>query len=445
MARLYPALAIAAVVTLLVLARAVTFRGDDWDLVAGRSLSDPVGLMRPFNEVWIFIPAVIFRVIFAVVGMHSYLPYLVVLLLLHVLFADAVRRLVSWSSGPLLGYLVAVVVLFLGTGAENLRWAFQIGMVGSAASGIWAMFLLLRGERVRVATALLLVSVGSHPVGAAFLAACIIVSVIRDRRSLAWLAVPCALLAVWFLVFDIPAIAARSGSFASGLIHIPSFIVAGVATAAGSILGLSTSAGIIILAFITAAAVRLRPRPSRPIVVVGAFTALAAEYALVAISRSEYGISSVAWSRYIYVAVPLLLVVIAAWFGPWTAVGPHWGPRYAYGLVAVTAVAVGGNMLSLIRSNESELEYAHRARAIAAVASWSADVRGPPSDVHIPEPALLRALIVAHGSPTRDDLVPFVVPAVPDGIARSICEEMLINRADLSVCLQAVADGVGSR
>jgi hypothetical protein len=445
MARIYPAFAVAAVVTFLVLAREMTFRSDDWDLVARRSLTDPLGLMRPFNEQWILVPAAIFRVIYLVVGMHSYLPYLVVLLLFHVVVAEAVRRLVTSCSGALVGYLAATVVLFLGTGAENLRWAVQISMVCSTAAGLWAMLIVLRGDKLPVVAALLLVSVASHAIGAAFLGACIVMSIVGNRRALPWLAVPTVALAAWFLFFDLPAMSARSGSLASGVAYVPSFVVAGIATAAGSVFALSTSGGIIILAVLAVAAVRFRRRPKSPLLIVGSLVALALEYSLVAISRSDYGISSVAWSRYVYVAIPLLLVGLAGWFGPPADLAPRRRPRLTAALVLLTAVAVVANLRFYVGAGETDLASAHRARATVSVAAWSIEVRRPASDVHIPDPADLRTLVAADGSPNRDDLFPFIVPTVPDDIARAICEEMLIDKADLALCRQAIADRVGGR
>jgi hypothetical protein len=141
-------------VTLLVLARDATFRGDDWDFIANRSLSDPISLFAPFNEQWVAGGAIVFRLVFAVVGMHSYLPYIAVLLAIHLAVAAGVAYLVDRTSGALPGLLAGAVVAFLGAGNENLNVAFQIGMVLSTALGLWAVVALWAWQRP-VAAALL--------------------------------------------------------------------------------------------------------------------------------------------------------------------------------------------------------------------------------------------------------------------------------------------------
>ena len=150
------ALATVALGTFLWLAREMTFRIDEWDFVLNRRLDDPIGLLTPFNEQWVTVPAVIFRTIFAVVGLHTYLPYLIVLLLLHLVVAAGTRAVVRAVAGEAIGLAAGVTVLFLGIGYENLNQGFQIGMVLSAACGIWVIALLVIDRRPRAAAVHLL-------------------------------------------------------------------------------------------------------------------------------------------------------------------------------------------------------------------------------------------------------------------------------------------------
>ncbi len=430
----------ASFLVLLFLARDMTFRSDDWDLVARRSLTDPVGLMRPFNEQWVLIPAVVFRLIFGVVGLSSYLPYVAVLLVLHVTVAEGVRRLVSHAAGYFMGYLAGLVVLFLGSGAENLRWAFQIGMVLSTAAGIWAMYWYARQHSAMVPAAFLLVAVASHAIGAVFVGACIVMAVVRRRpRDVIVFAVPTATFALWLAIWGFPALAERGGTLTAGLLAVPTFVVTGVATAIGAVFGLHTSAGIVLAAIAGSVLALTRAKPANPLVVAASLAALVAEYALVAISRSDYGLSAVAWSRYTYVAVPLVLIAAAAWVGPrLTALATR--SRIVPGAIAVAALlAVALNLRAYVESRADELEYVHRSRAIVAVATWSTATRRPASDVHVPDPARLRELVVAYGSPTTDAFVPGVVPPVPAAIGREICREMMLNPRDHAACEAEVA------
>ena len=442
--QLYPWIAVLAIAILLWLARDMTFRGDDWDLVARRSLLDPIGLMRPFNEQWVLVPAVIFRLIFTVIGMHSYLPYLLVLLLCHVAVAEAVRRLVVHSAGSFAGYLAGLLVLLLGTGAENLRWAFQIGMVLSTATGLWAVYYSTARLKPRAAAFLLLLSVSSHAIGVVFLVATILtLAVAHQWKSLAWLAIPSAALLSWLVLFGLPAMAARGTSLIDGVGAVPVFVVAGIATATGSLTATHTAGGIIILAACAALVALLGIRPARPTIVLAVVTALVVEYGLIAVSRAEFGLGSVGWSRYTYVGASLALIGLAGWFGasfrPWRDLRPSM--RLAMGLTVAVAILL--NLRYYVDTRDAELVHIHRSRATAAVAAWAHDAVRPPSDVHVPPPEELRSLFARHGSPARDDLLPGVVPEVPLEIARGICSEMLPGTRQVSACLAAVADGVG--
>lgn len=436
-------LAAVAFVTLLAFARDMTFRYDEWDFIGNRSLADPLGLMRPYNEQWVAVPAAIFRAIFAVVGMHSYLPYLVVLLGLHVLVAARVGRLVRFVSGRLGGLVAATVVLFLGVGNENLGQAFQIGMVVATATGFWAIDELVIRRRPFAAAVLLLIGLASHAVGAAFLAMALVLAARQSPRALAIILIPLGCVAAWFLVFDLPVMAARAGSFADALTSIPVFVLGGVAGATGAVFGLSPVAGAVILGALALLAWRWFPRPYAGDLVAAAFVGLIVEYALVAVSRAQFGPESVLWSRYLYVAVPLVLLAGAAWFGPLAAVTPERRRLTGAALLALAAVAVAGNLRYYVNARGLTMAAVNETRAAIAIASWASDLHQWDQDLHLPPPDELRRLLAAHGTPARDDLVPWVVPDVPPDVAEASCRQ-LIEDPDRQVdCVAAVAEGVG--
>ena len=64
------------------------------------------------------------------IGIGSYMPYLAVVVGLHLGVAAMVFRLVERrSSGPW-AFLAGTLVAFLGAGFENVLWGFQTGFVG---------------------------------------------------------------------------------------------------------------------------------------------------------------------------------------------------------------------------------------------------------------------------------------------------------------------------
>ncbi|GAC1663640.1 MAG: hypothetical protein NVS9B8_02990 [Candidatus Limnocylindrales bacterium] len=342
--------AAAAFVTLLVLGSATTFRVDDWDLVANRSLGDFGSLLTPFNQQFIAVPAGIFRLIFAVVGLHSYLTYLAVLLAIHVVTAVVVRRLVAELAGPSLGQAAGIVVLFLGAGYENLNAAFQIGQVTATVTGLLAIEAVGLRRRPRLAAGLLVVSLASHAVGAAYLVGAVVAALAVDRRSLRWMALPVFVIAAWALAFDLRQLASRDEPLAAALAAVPAFMVVGPLAATGAVFGLGSAGGAPLVALAAIAATVSRSRPASAPLVAATGAAILTEFALIAVSRSSYGIGATGWSRYLYSAVPLVLVFAAAWVGSATRIHdePH---RRRAGLVlgALTLVAVSGTCASTCR------------------------------------------------------------------------------------------------
>ncbi len=84
--------------------------------------------------------------------------------------------------------LMAVPLLLLGSGAENLFWAFQTGFVGSVMFGVWALVFIERpADRHApvVASVLLVAALASSGMGLFFLVA---TAARADPRSLATVA-----------------------------------------------------------------------------------------------------------------------------------------------------------------------------------------------------------------------------------------------------------------
>ena len=439
----FRALAAIAFIVLFFMARSMTFRSDDWDLILNRSLLDPVGLLRPYNEQWITLPAAIFRVVFAAVGLHSYLPYLVVLLVAHLFTAAGLGRLVSDLTGPLPGLLASVVVLFLGSASEVLGQAIGLGVILGTGVGFWAIDALAIRRRPGQAAAFLLASVMSHPVGVVFLALAVLIGAVQNRRALPWLLVPVAAFTAWFLLFDLPVLAQRSAVLARNVIEIPPFIVGGIAASAGAIFGFDPIVGMVLVAVLVYLGYRVRRRPEHPIIVLASVVGLACLYGLIAISRGQSGLLSLLWSRYFYLGVPLLLLAVAAWFGRPVTLIPGRRSRLAPVLIGLTVVAVVGNLRYYVLALDRLMEPTHQVRAVLAIAAWAPDLHSWDQPLHLPGPDETRRVVAAFGDPTRDLYVPSVVPPVPPDVALAVCRHLIPAADRQAACREAVARGVG--
>jgi len=123
------------------------FHGDDFEFLANRVGDDPVaGIWAAHVEHWSTAPILIWKVLYAAFGMDSAAPYFAVQLLVHVISAHLLWRLIrragahTWVATGL-----AASFLVLGSGWDNITWAFQVGFIGSLALGLGSLLLVLRG------------------------------------------------------------------------------------------------------------------------------------------------------------------------------------------------------------------------------------------------------------------------------------------------------------
>jgi hypothetical protein len=140
--------ALIASAAILWLARNLTFYYDEWTFILSAPDWTAATLLKPHNEHPVMITRAIYAVLLSTMGLRSYMPYMAALLAVQaaavVLLFEVVRR----RAGDLVGLGSAALMMVLGTGWENLLWAFQIQFVGSVACGL-GMLLALHGERRR--------------------------------------------------------------------------------------------------------------------------------------------------------------------------------------------------------------------------------------------------------------------------------------------------------
>jgi hypothetical protein len=119
------------------------FLYDEWAFLADRDGGDIDDLLRPHAGThWSTLPILSYRALWNVFGINTYLPYQVLLVLLH-LTAAVLLRIIMRRAGVDAWIATAATTLFvfLGAGHANIVWAFQINEVGSLVFGL--TFLLL--------------------------------------------------------------------------------------------------------------------------------------------------------------------------------------------------------------------------------------------------------------------------------------------------------------
>jgi hypothetical protein len=207
-----PALAILAMAmvigagALIYWGRGQVMSGDDL-FYAQRLSENPLGhAILHSNLYLIALPMVLYKAMFEVFGIGSYVPYRLAAIILSLLCTALFYAIARRRIGSLLALAPTILLLFFGSGWEELITGMRIPSLFAIASGLGAILALER-EDARgdaLAAALLCVSVTSHPTGLGFLAAAVVIVAFRPsprRWRSSWVVVIPAALFGAFLAF----------------------------------------------------------------------------------------------------------------------------------------------------------------------------------------------------------------------------------------------------
>ena len=295
--------------------RGTTLWFDDWILAQEYDENSLSGFVQPHNGHPTLVPVLVYRLLFATVGIDGSSAFRAVgvgghLLVVAVLFCYALRR-----AGIGVALLAAVLILFLGPGWQNIIWGLQIGWLVSVAAGLGALLALDRRDRAGdlAACGLILVSIASSGPGIA-IAAGLIVEVVRTRELRAtWIVLaPFGVFAVWWLAFQ------DSGAVRRAVTAAPGFVADSAASTLAALTGLSgpllTEETVTLgwgrpLAVAAAALIvwRLWSMERVPTRVLTLLAMLGAFWILTALQRA--GIGPAAASRYVYVGAVLIVAL----------------------------------------------------------------------------------------------------------------------------------------
>jgi hypothetical protein len=230
---------------LLALQADLTFIFDEWEFLLYRRGTAAEVFLDPHNEHIVLAPVTAYKVLLALFGMDSPLPFQLLSNLVFLLSAVLLFELIRRAAGSWVALLGACLVLFLGPAWIDLLWPFQIGYFGSIAAGLGMMLALQRGDRTgdRLACLLLAVSLAFSSLGLAF-AAGAAVDLALSRRHLAGRAfvvlAPLALFGLWWAGWGHTA---ESHIGFGNLVGAPAYVFDAAAQALASLLGLATPSG----------------------------------------------------------------------------------------------------------------------------------------------------------------------------------------------------------
>lgn len=294
--------------------------GDDYDffLLRGTIPGVSVGWWAPHDDHWMTAIVVIDRLLFSVVGLHSYVPYVAVTISLHLGIVYLLHRLLRHlGAGPWVAAITCVVALCAGVGGGAILWNTAAGLVGSIFFALVAVHLGLRhGYDGRgmlmgwVALTIGLTFSGTGIVGV-FVATVFAWMRLGWRIALQVMSVPTVVFVTWYVNIG------RTGAKAPlddrwDYLHIPELIWTGLTFAPGTALGMPALGPVILISLVgvTLAAPARVPRGLRHLALAGIAGAMA-QVTLAAVSRPSFGVDAFASGRYAYLTMMLLAPAVA--------------------------------------------------------------------------------------------------------------------------------------
>lgn len=221
----------------------LTFFNDDWFLLLQRPGIESHGgldlLLAPHNANMVVVLVAVTKVLVALFGLHSQLPFRLVLAATVCALGVVVYRAVGERMGAPLGLLAAALVLFLGPAWEVLLFYTALNHAGAVALGVGALLLLQRATSGRDAAAcgLLVCAVALSPTGLASVGGAAVVVIVRRRLRDVWIpAVPAAVFGLWWAGYG-----RRDPSGVTGghIAHLPHYIFDGLSSGLASVTGLN--------------------------------------------------------------------------------------------------------------------------------------------------------------------------------------------------------------
>jgi hypothetical protein len=344
-------------VVLLVLSRHQWFDGDDW-FFAIRVDEGGVGdLFRAYNVHWVTIPLIGFGLFFRAFRFRSYVPYLVPVIVLHVVCGHLLWRLLRQVGVD--GWVATALVptlLFSASAATVTMLGIQTGGTGSLALGLVLVMLVNRPDldrrRTRQAAGLGLLSLPFSGVAPVMIGVATLTVVLRRgwRAAVPVVALPAGVYVAWAFLFG-RTNTMREPVSPGAMLSIPRFVWTGlVATVDESTV--FKGAGVLVVVALTAWAASRWDRASGPAAPAFAMAVGGvAFYLLTGFSRVSLFLIRGVEIRYVYFAWALVLPIVGLAL---TDLLRRWAWRDAAAVVLGGVLAVHGlsGLLDEVRIEE---------------------------------------------------------------------------------------------
>jgi hypothetical protein len=325
--------------------------GTCWTLAGGKP---PVcggisvySLMIPHSEHWSTIPILITLLLYQLVGLHSYLPYMALDIVAHLAVAHLLWRWMRrLGVDPWVATALAAAFVVLGSGSQNIEWSFQLGWLLPLALGLAGLYRLdFEGPdhwtRDAGYWAIAIGALMCSGIGVCMLLLGAGVAFLRRgwRALLRAALVPAAVYLVWlaWVSVAVPAQLSTTPASPSVILLVPQYVWTGLTDAIQGTTGWAGLGAILALG-LGYWLIRNRRLARGPAAIAFAGPVVALLFfAIVGVGRVSLGVAEAGSERYTYVWIVLLLPATAValtqltrrWFAGW------W---LTIGLIAVVAV-----------------------------------------------------------------------------------------------------------
>jgi hypothetical protein len=347
-------LAAGALLALVWFGRDMTFYHDEYAMILLRDLSVS-GIFSPHNEHLSATLVILYRTLLGTVGTASYWPYLLVTFALHIAVAGIVYIVVRREAGKAWALGAMAVVLMLGSGGDDILWAFQSGTIGATAAGMAAV--VVAPKRPALAAILLTISLATSGASTAFVVGTAFHLVLARPRALAWLLLPLGLYGAWYLLFATSAIS-------PDLRGLPEYVLTGLSASAAGALGTTIlSVGFVALVIL---GIGLLIAWRVPPVVLALLVSGVMFFVIAGLVRAQLGPEQATAPRYVYIVAPALIVAAAVLIARI--------PRpLGYGVgAAVLTVALVGNVALMFETHDRLASKIECEKAMTPIARGSA-------------------------------------------------------------------------
>ena len=333
------------------ISRPMWFFLDEWDFLANRTAFNLHDVFQPHNEHWVTLPVLAYRALWFVFGLNSYRPYQFVIVLAHLATALLLRTIMRRAGvRPWTATLVATILVFFGSGYQDIVLPFQMTLVGSVVFGLVQLVLATPrgpwGRRDYLGLAAGLAALMCSGVGVSMVIAVgVAVLISRGWRPALLHTVPlAAIYVVWFAAIGHGGYTGEHGSTGDDF-HFVRMIVTSTFGAVGHYGGLGWLLGILLVGGLVLAW-RGSPASERRQLWAAPFGLLVGALSLLCITG--YGRAGLAVfaekSRYLYLLIAVVLPALAV---AADAVMLRWR-RIAPLVVVLLLVGVPGNINAIL-------------------------------------------------------------------------------------------------